>query len=160
MKNIVIIYSEYSPVIDAIKYNLSEYTVTAEHIKDYKRNKDDYDLIICLNNIKVEGKAITCHHSLLPSFNCEDPEKEAIIQGVKVTGITIYRTDTGKIITQYPVFIDNDMHYDNLKRELSYLEQTLLPVTAKKIINNEPIEMRSLLNNKCCNNRGCTACSH
>ena len=118
-------------------------------------------MIICLNNTKSEGNAISCHHSLLPAFNCDEPEKEAVLSGVKVTGITVYYQNTGKIIAQYPVFIKNDTHYDNLKQELTYLEQTLLPIVAEKIIKNEPFELSKIINKNCngaCG--GCSSCSH
>ncbi len=158
MKKIAIVYSKYSPVIDALKYNLSDCTVDCLTSAD---KTEKYDLIICLNNTKSEGNAISCHHSLLPAFNCDEPEKEAVLSGVKVTGITVYYQNTGKIIAQYPVFIKNDTHYDNLKQELTYLEQTLLPIVAEKIIKNEPFELSKIINKNCngaCG--GCSSCSH
>ena len=158
MKRVAVLYSEYYPVIDAIKYHLSEYCVDC--ISDIK-DTDEYDLIICLGNKKSKGNAISCHHSLLPAFNCEEPEKEAVLEGVKVTGITIYYQNTGKIIAQYPVFIKNDTHYDDLNRELTYLEQILLPLVAKQIIKNEPFDV-SMLTKTSCNGKcgGCLSCSH
>ena len=158
MKKIAVIYSKYSPVIDAIKYTLSDCSVDCLSDTD---STEFYDLVICLDNKKFNKNAIACHHSLLPAFDCDEPEKEAILSGAKVTGITIYNVDTKKIITQYPVFINNDTHYDDLKQELTYLEQTLLPIVAKKIINNEPFEIKNLLNSGC--NRtcgGCSSCKH
>lgn len=158
MKKLAVLYSEYSPVIDAIKYTLSDCTVDCLTKTD---NTESYDLIICLNNIKSKGNAIACHHSLLPSFDGDEPEKEAILKGVKVTGITFYYINTGKIITQYPVFINNDTHYDNLKQELTYLEQTLMPVVVEKILKNEPFDIQKLINKGCGGNcGGCSSCSH
>ena len=158
MKKIAVLYSEYSPVIDAIKYSLQDCTIDC---LTTAKNPGDYDLIICLNNNKTEGNAIACHHSLLPAFECDEPEKEAILNGVKITGITIYYINTKKIIAQYPVFINNDTHYDDLMQELTYIEQTLLPVITKKLINNEPFEVQKLINKGCvgaCG--GCSSCSH
>ena len=114
MKKVAVLYSEYSPVIDAIKYTLSDCTIDClSDINDTEK----YDLIICMDNKKSEGNAITCHHSLLPAFDCDEPEKEAILNGAKITGITIYYPNTKKIIAQYPIFIRDDAHYDEIKQE-------------------------------------------
>lgn len=157
MKHVAILYSEYSPLIDAIRYQLQDCEVDC--ITESK-NMDKYDLVIRLDG-QYGGEALTSHYSLLPAFNCEEPVREAILSGVKVTGITIYYTKSGKIVAQYPVFIKNDTHYDELKQELSYIEQTLFPLVIHKIINNEPFEVRALLNKSCSGNcGGCSGCSH
>jgi len=161
MKKIAIIYSKYTPTIDAIKYTLSEHKVDCFKNEFYSDN--DYDLVILSdNNTKYDGNALACHHSLLPSFDNDDPVKSAILEGVKVTGITVYYTNPKKIIAQYPVFINNNTHYEELRQMLKYLEQTIFPVVIKKIINNEQFELHSLLNkNQCSGNcGGCVSCSH
>jgi len=158
MKKIAILYSEYKPVIDAVKYSLSG--CTTECLTEFDNTKQ-YDLVINLCPKKYDTESIACHHSLLPAFNSEEPEKEAILAGVKVTGITVYNTKDGSIITQYPIFIKSDTHYDELKQELDYLEQTILPLVAKKLVNNESFEISSLLNKGCNGNcGGCSSCSH
>lgn len=158
MKKIAILYTKYSPVIDAIKYRLKDVSVDCMT----SLNDKDYDLIVLSNYDGIcEENALVCHYSLLPSFNCSNPAEQAILEGVKLTGITIYFSKTKKIVAQYPIFIDNDMHYDNLKQELNYAEQTLFPLVIEKIIKNEPFDINSLINNKC--NRlcgGCTSCKH
>ena len=159
MKKIVILYSEYSPLIDAIKYQLSDCFVDCVTSLN---NNEIYDLVVLANyNGIFDGDAIACHHSLLPAFDTKTPVKDAVITGVKVTGITVYHTKTKKIIAQYPVFISNSMHYDELKQELTYLEQTIYPLVIKKIINNEPVELSKIMKKSCgttCG--GCTSCSH
>ena len=158
MKKIAILYTKYSPVIDAIKYKLQDYQVDC--IKSL--NEENYDLVILSGYEGVyEENALVCHHSLLPSFDCDEPEKQAILTGVKITGVTIYYSKTKKIVAQYPVFINNDMHYDNLKQELDYVEQTIFPLVIEKIVENKPFEINSLINNKCgglCG--GCSSCKH
>ncbi len=160
MKKVAILYSEYSPTIDAIKYQLKDNEVLC--FSQIPQNIDDFDLTILVNfKEKFEGKAIGCHHSLLPAFNTETPVKDVIIAGVKVTGITIYETDSKKIITQYPVFINNDTHYDELKQELNYLEQTIYPLVVEKILFNQTFEINKLLNNGCMGScGGCGGCNH
>lgn len=153
-------YSEDTPVIDAIKYQLKEAVV--ECFREPNEITDNFDLVILVNyKGKYELSALGCHHSLLPAFDCKEPVKEALLAGVKVTGITIYKTDTKKIIVQYPVLIAENMHYDELEQELNYLEQTIYPLVAEKVLNNEQFEIKSLLGTGCNGScGGCSGCSH
>ena len=101
------------------------------------------------------------HYSLLPAFKSEEPLRDALIAGVKVTGLTFYYTNPEKIITQYPIFISGFSHYDEIERELNYLEQTIYPLILEKILKNEPFEIRNLLTKGCSGNcGGCSGCSH
>lgn len=159
MKNIAVLYTKYTPTIDAVKYRLKEYKVDAvTEIQDASK----YDLVIlCGYEGTYNGNALMCHHSLLPAFNSKEPEKDAIIGGVKVTGITIRFTNPERIVAQYPVFITNSMHYEELKQELEYLEQTIFPLVINKVLENEPFELQSLINKGCNGNcGGCSSCSH
>ena len=159
MKKIAILYSEYKPVIDAIKYALSD--CITDCLTECE-NISDYDLAVNLTDFKINAdNVISCHYSLLPAFDCEEPVKEAILAGVKVTGITVYYTKTQKIIAQYPVFINNETHYEDLQQELTYIEQTLLPIVIKKILNNEAFNVKAIMKNGC-NGKcgGCSSCNH
>ena len=153
-------YSEYTPVIDAIKYQLKDAEI--ECFREPNELTDNFDLVILVNySGKCELSALSCRHSLLPAFDCEEPVKEALLAGVKVTGITIYKTDTKKIIAQYPVLISENMHYDELEQELNYLEQTIYPLVAEKVLMNEQFEIKSLLGAGCTGScGGCSGCSH
>lgn len=94
------------------------------------------------------------HYSLLPAFsNSDDPVRDAILAGVKVTGITLTLGD--KIVAQYPIFITNDMHYDNLKLYLEEIANKLLPLVQEKLESNEQFEIRDLMKSKC---NGCGGC--
>ena len=159
MKKIAILYTEYSPTIDAIKYQLSDCTVDCI---TKPIEIDSYDLVV-LSDYKntYHGEALACHHSLLPAFTGENPEKQAIIEGAKVTGITVYSINPQRIIAQYPVFISNNMNLKELEQELQYVEQTIYPIVIEKVLKNEAFELRTLLNKKpsCCSG-GCSSCSH
>lgn len=98
-------------------------------------------------------KDLKVHYSLLPAFQTDDPVRDAILAGVKVTGITITLED--KIVAQYPIFITNDMHYDNLKLYLEEIANKLLPLVREKLENNEQFEIRDLMKSKC---NGCGGC--
>ena len=157
MKKVAILYKDYSPVIDVIKHQLSDCRVDSFSTPDDIGN---YDLVINLG-VSFDGEALACRHSLLPAFDCDEPVKEAILAGVKVTGITIYYTKSEKIVAQYPVFINNETHFDELEQELKYVEQTLFPPVIRKILDNEPFEIHALINQGCggqCG--GCGSCSH
>ena len=157
MKKVAILYREYSPIIDAIKYQLADCVV--DSLTELS-GMGEYDLIVNLGS-NYDGEALACHHALLPAFNSEEPVRDAILAGVKVTGITIYYTKSNKIIAQYPVFINNNTHYEELEQELDYIEQTLFPPVIHKVLNNEPFEVRALLNKSCSGScGGCSGCSH
>ena len=158
MKRLLILYSEYTPVIDAIKYSLQELAevVCAEKVPE---KKDKYDLIVLSNyNGKVDFEAVNIHYSLLPAFTGNEPVKDAILAGVKVTGVTVFYTKSKKIISQYPIFINNSMHYEEVLEELKYIVQTLYPQVIEKIIKNELFETRSRMAQGYGCSGGCAKC--
>lgn len=159
MKKVAIIYSKYTPTIDAIINHLKDFEV---EIFDAYRDMSSFDLIANTNyQGRISENHIAVHYSLLPAFNNEEPVKQAFLAGAKVTGITFYYTNPEKIITQYPIFISNFSHFDDAERELEYLEQTIYPLILEKILNNEPFEIRQLLSKGCSGNcGGCNSCKH
>lgn len=102
----------------------------------------------------MKENILKCHHSLLPAFNTDEPVRDAMLAGVKVTGVTFYYENPTRIVAQYPIFITNDMHYEDVVQQLNYLEQALYPLISEKIANNEPFELKSLRKQN-----GCTECS-
>ena len=160
MKRIAVLYSCYTPTIDAIKFKLADCNIVC--LNDCKDFSDltNFDLVVSINyKNKIDIEHLAVHHSLLPAFDCENPIEQSILSGVKVTGITFYYEKSRKIIAQYPLFIKNETHYDELEKEFSLLEQSLYPIVIEKIINNEQIDANSLLGKKsCCG--GCSGCTH
>lgn len=158
MKKAAILYSEYVPLIDAIvnENNIAEFQLLTQ----FPDNYEDFDLIIDVNfKSEIKQNVLKCHYALLPSFQSDEPLREAFLSGVKVTGITIYYTNPQKILTQYPVFIKNEAHYDDVLQEMKYLEQVIFPLVIGKILSNEPVDIQSLLKlNKC--SGGCSGCRH
>ncbi len=162
MKNVLILYEKYTPVIDAVIYNIGNFA-NVECIQSFDNgtiDKSIYDLIINLGiNNESDFNEVAVSHSLIPPFNDENGEIRTISEGFKVTGITIYYTKTKKIISQYPIFVHNDTRLDMLQQELNYVEQTLLPLVAEKILKNEAFETQNLLKqNSSCG--GCSGCCH
>lgn len=163
MKKAAILYSNYTPTIDAILSRLDG-KVEVNCFDQIPNCIDEFDLVIDINYTgETEVNSIKIHHSLLPAFEGDEPLREAILTGVKVTGITVYYTKPFKIIAQYPVFITGDKHYDDLEQEISYLEQTIYPLVIEKVLNNEAFEIKTLLKSSgsCSGNcGGCSGCSH
>ncbi len=90
-----------------------------------------------------EGRIINIHPSLIPSF-CGDGfyglkvHEEALKRGVKVTGATVHfvdeGTDTGPIILQKAVYIENDDTPEILqKRVMEQAEWIILPKAIQAI---------------------------
>lgn len=153
---IAILYKEPTPLLDAMLNQLKGFDTVA--LKE-KENLEDYDFIIGLG-IRNGFKGLACHYSLLPAFDTEEPVKDAILAGVKVTGITIYQTEPFKIIAQYPLIIDNSSHFDDVETQLKYLEQVIYPLVTEKYLKNEPFEIQNLLNTGGCSGKcsGCNGC--
>lgn len=159
MKKIAILYSKYIPTIDAIISHLNNVQV---ELSETMPNKDDFDLIINVNNKEqINYNHINVHYSLLPAFRSEEPVRDAILAGVKVTGVTFYYTHPEKIIAQYPIFISNSSHYDDVERELEYIVQTLYPLVIEKILKNEAFEIKNLISKSCVGScGGCSSCKN
>lgn len=123
----------------------------------------DYQNLLSQGIIKVMGKVINIHPSLLPSFKGENPIREAFLSGVKVSGITVHYMDHeiegGRIIAQYPVFIANDMHFDEFEYEIETIEKKLYPIVIEKVLNDQVFDfqdlMKSSCNNQSCGSSGC-----
>ncbi|WP_100406199.1 phosphoribosylglycinamide formyltransferase [Bacillus solitudinis] len=83
------------------------------------------------------GKMINIHPSLLPSFSGLDAIGQAFQAKVKVTGVTIHYVDagmdTGPIIAQEAVRIDEEETLETLTKKIQALEHRLYPETLQVI---------------------------
>ena len=159
MKNLVVIYSEYFPVIDALKSYFPQYSVDCFRIDEFVDKDIKADLFVALNGVKpFDENTVSVHYSLLPAFDEDNPVEKAVLAGVKVTGITFSYLKTKQIVAQYPLIIDSSMHFDEITRQLQYIEQMLLPRVIEKFINNEQFDIKNLMNKNGCG--GCKGCSH
>lgn len=158
MKKIAIIYSDYTPTVDAIIHYLHDIEVVC--FKNKIEADDNFDLIVGIDIENYENKNIlTVHHSLLPAFEGYEPVKKAFMEGVKVTGITFYYTNPKRIIAQYPVLISNGADFVDVENELKYLVQTLYPIIIEKVLNNQIIDLKSILGKTSCSScGGCSSC--
>lgn len=138
-----------------------------ENFEYFSKNK--FDLIVLAGYMRIisddvlakMGKIVNIHPSILPAFKGSmDAIKDAFFAGVKVSGVTVHwvtsDVDGGKIIAQYPVFINNDTHFDEFAEEIHKLEHKLYPIVIEKIIDDKVFDFQDLIRNSC--NRGCSHC--
>ncbi|MDI9420005.1 MAG: phosphoribosylglycinamide formyltransferase [Bacillota bacterium] len=77
------------------------------------------------------GRIINLHPSLLPTFPGLDAVGQALSAGVKVTGVTVHFVDagmdTGPIIAQQAVTVDDCDDHESLSRKIHAVEHDLYP---------------------------------
>ena len=160
MKKVAIVGSKNSPIADSVITKLGG--IEFDCFEALSDKLLDYDLIICTEHQDKNNKYnILCsHYSLLPAFDTEEPVRDAILFGAKVTGITVLFTKPKRIIAQYPIFIHNETHYDELINQMKYVEQIFFPMVVEKLIKNELFESQYLMQSSKCGNCGdCNKCS-
>ncbi|MFD2655905.1 phosphoribosylglycinamide formyltransferase [Gracilibacillus thailandensis] len=85
-----------------------------------------------------DGKIINIHPSLLPAFPGLDAIGQAFDAGVKVSGVTVHYVDsgmdTGKIIAQQAVDVEDGMTREELQKAIQQVEHQLYPATIQKLI--------------------------
>ncbi|MDP4552131.1 phosphoribosylglycinamide formyltransferase [Alkalihalobacillus macyae] len=88
-----------------------------------------------------EGRIVNIHPSLLPSFPGKDAIGQAFEAGVKLTGVTVHFVDegmdTGKIIEQDYVRIDDDDTKEDLGRKIQAVEHVLYPAVIRSLLQEK-----------------------
>lgn len=105
-----------------------------------------YGLIIPKNIIDIPRfGTINVHASLLPKYRGAAPIQWAILNGEKITGVTIMELDegmdTGPILLQRPISIEIDDTAQDLHDKIKKEGANLLIEAIKKIKNNEIIKI-------------------
>lgn len=144
----------------------SKYLPFEDNREYFKENK--FDLIVLAGYMKIlpddvlaeMGNVINIHPSLLPAFKgSRNAIKDAFLAGVKVSGVTVHWVtsdiDGGQIIAQYPVFITNDMHLDELEDEIHKVEHKLYPIVIEKLLEDKIFDFSDLMKTNCGSNCGC-----
>lgn len=128
--------------IPVFSFNPKEFTdkqayeeMILEKLKDFQ-----VDLIVLAGYMRLigvtllssySGRMINLHPSLLPAFTGKDAVGQALEYGVKVTGITVHFVDagmdTGPIIAQKTVCVENGETKDSLSLKIQKIEHELLP---------------------------------
>ncbi|TKD68211.1 phosphoribosylglycinamide formyltransferase [Pseudalkalibacillus hwajinpoensis] len=88
-----------------------------------------------------EGRIINIHPSLLPSFPGKDAIGQAFEAGVKLTGVTVHFVDegmdTGQIIEQDYVRIDENDTKEDLGRKIQAVEHLLYPAVIRSLLEEK-----------------------
>ncbi len=121
---------------------------------------DEYDGFLN-TDILSESTFVRLHPSILPAFDCEKPIEKAFKEGVKLSGLTICYINNdasnGKIIAQYPIFIDFSTTIEDFKEELYRIKEKLAPFVADSILKDEIFDYGMLLKQSGCSN-DCSNC--
>lgn len=84
------------------------------------------------------GHIVNIHPSLLPNFPGKDAIGQAIEAGAATTGVTIHYVDegmdTGPIIAQQAVTVDNDDTHDSLQKKIQQVEHQLYIETISNLV--------------------------
>ncbi|OLS36250.1 phosphoribosylglycinamide formyltransferase [Alkalihalophilus pseudofirmus] len=87
-----------------------------------------------------EGRIVNIHPSLLPQFPGLDAIGQAMNAGVRETGVTIHLVDsgmdTGPIIAQETVQVDQDDTMETLTKKIQAVEHRLYPATIKEWVKS------------------------
>lgn len=134
-------------------------------------SKNKFDLIVLAGYMRIisddvleqMGKVINIHPSLLPAFKgSANGIKDAFLAGVKVSGVSVHwvtsDVDGGQIIAQYPVFITNDMHFDEFEEEMHKIEHKLYPIVIEKLLEDKIFDFSDLMKSTC--GGGCGGCKN
>ncbi|MGN1200713.1 MAG: methionyl-tRNA formyltransferase [Candidatus Caccovivens sp.] len=134
----------------AIENGLSVYQFERlkDHIEDFKNI--DYDLAVTASYGKILPKAfldlkpcVNVHPSMLPKYRGATPIQSALLNGDKMTGVTIMKTevgmDDGDIFTQCEVEILPEDDYFSLHDKLAEVGVKLLLDTLEKIENGTAV---------------------
>ena len=137
--------------IDAIYVNAKDYEdieAFNDKIIEELTNRN-IDLVVLAGYLKIlshrfielfKNRIINIHPSLIPSFCGKGfyglkVHEEAINYGVKVSGATVHfvdeKADTGPIIVQDIVFIDDDDTAESLQKKILQIEHKILPDAIK-----------------------------
>ena len=156
---LLIVNKEKCPAINKAKFYGIDY-IYIDHRKYNDRETYDKEILRILREHNVEAiimagwmrivtsvlikaynnKIINIHPSLLPSFKGTNSIKRALNSGVKITGCTVHKVieeiDSGEILAQAAVKINNNDNLESLTKKIQSLEHVILP----KAISSAAIE--------------------
>ncbi len=115
----------------------------------YMLKENNIDLIVLAGYMLLLGeevikqyryKILNIHPALLPAFKGTHGIKDAFDYGVKVTGVTVHFVDegldTGPIILQEPVIIEDNDTLETLEEKIHKVEHKMYPYAVKLFCEN------------------------
>lgn len=110
-------------------------------------NKQDVEFVVLAGYMRLigssllnefQGRIVNIHPSLLPAFPGKDAIGQAIRAGVKESGVTVHYVDegmdTGPIIAQESVSIDENETSDSLQAKIHAIEHKLYPAVLQTLV--------------------------
>lgn len=83
------------------------------------------------------GRVVNTHPALCPAFPGTSGPADALAYGVKVTGATLFvvdeGVDTGPIIAQTPLYVEDDDDVESLHERIKVAERTMLVETVGRM---------------------------
>lgn len=88
-----------------------------------------------------KDRTLMVHHSLLPEFPGHHPVAEALADGVKQTGVSVYLItqdlEAGRIVSQQAFAIRADDTWISVERRIDQLELRLLPTAVRALVEGQ-----------------------
>jgi len=121
---------------------------------------DGYEpgLVVCAGFMRIVGPAvlkrfndrvINTHPALLPAFPGTHAVRDALAHGTKVTGVTVHIVDegldSGPIVAQAAVPIDDDDDEETLHERIKEVERRLLVDTVRQLTRGFTVQGRKVL---------------
>ncbi|WP_372594514.1 phosphoribosylglycinamide formyltransferase [Actinotalea sp.] len=89
---------------------------------------------------RFEGRVLNTHPALLPAFPGAHAVRDALAHGVRVTGCTVHLVDagvdTGPILAQRAVEIDEDDGEESLHERIKLVERRLLVEVVDRVVRS------------------------
>jgi phosphoribosylglycinamide formyltransferase 1 len=135
--------------IHAFVFNPKDYQNKEDYEKEIlcELTKVDADLLVLAGYMRLigptllteyQGRIVNIHPSLLPAFPGKDAIGQALEAKVKQSGVTIHFVDegmdTGPIIEQESVTIDESETIESLQRKIQSIEHRLYPAVLKMLL--------------------------
>jgi phosphoribosylglycinamide formyltransferase-1 len=118
-------------LLNAIHENKAEWLILAGFMRVLSKNFVGH----------MKGRIVNIHPSLLPSFKGAHAINDALLYGVKVTGVTVHLVDefvdNGVIIAQRAVEIEEGETLDELSERIHKVEHSLYHETLSKLFKGE-----------------------
>jgi phosphoribosylglycinamide formyltransferase-1 len=108
----------------------------------------DPDWIVCAGFMRIlgprvlgrfPGRIVNSHPSLLPAFPGAGAVRSSLEYGVRVSGCTVHLVDsgvdTGPILAQQPVFVEDDDDESTLHERIKQIERVLLVDVLERLID-------------------------
>lgn len=90
---------------------------------------------------QFDGRVINTHPALTPSFPGMHAARDAIDYAVRVTGCTIFLVDdgidSGPIVAQVPVLVNNDDTVETLSERIKQQERALMVSTVAELVTRD-----------------------